>query len=364
MKIIVIQDYLRSGGTERQAILLTRAFAAAGHSAELITFRPGGVLAAEGRDIPMRSLQSFDLGLDWFAPGLVGSVRRARPDIVLCMGRMANCYGGCIQRACPATAVVCTVRTGKPLPLIFRRSLRQARHILANSRETRERLMAREGISPEKVSVIYNPLVFPNPSPDSSRGEFRRRQGAGAGTYIMLCVAMFRPEKNQSELVEIAAGLSPALDWQLWLAGVGPARRACERLARHLGVGERVRFLGFQSDPAGLYAAADVAVHASRSESLSNFLIEAQAAGLPSVACDAQGLRECSVPGRTGWVVPHGDRAAFRAALERLAAEPAASRRERADEARAFARATFDPLRQVAAHLELFKRLGECSRFR
>jgi glycosyltransferase involved in cell wall biosynthesis len=357
MKIIVIQDRLRSGGTERQTILLTRAFAAAGHETELITFRPGGALAADGRGLPMRSLQPFDLGLDWFAPGLVGAVRRARPDIVLCMGRMANCYGGRIQRACPDAAVVCTVRTGKSLPLLFRRSLRQVRHILANSRETRECLIAREGVPPEKVSAIYNPLVFSAPTPDFSRDELRRRQGAGAGSFIMLCVAMFRPEKNQAELMEIAAGLPSDIDWQLWLAGAGPMRDPCERLARRLGVGARVRFLGFQSDPAGLYAAADVAVHASRSESLSNFLIEAQAAGLPSVACEAQGLRESSLPGRTGWVVPHGDRAAFRAALERLAAEPAASRRERAGEARAFASSTFDPSRQVAAHLELFKRL-------
>src|SRR5206468_3719863 len=96
-------------------------------------------------------------------------------------------------------------------------------------------------------------------------------------------------------------------------------------------------------DPGPLYAAADIAVHASSSEALSNFLIEAQAHGLPAVAYDAQGIGECFVPGKTGWVIPRHDRAAFSTALLALMAEPAPARAERAAAAREYARTTFDP---------------------
>jgi len=171
---------------------------------------------------------------------------------------------------------------------------------------------------------------------------------------------MFRPEKNQRELVEIAAGLPAEADWQLWLAGDGVARGACERLAGRRGLGARVRFLGYQPDPSPLYAAADIAVHASRSESLSNFIIEAQARGLPAVAYEVQGLGECFLPGRTGWAIQPGDRAAFRAALTRLMSEPEGDRARRAGEAREFARAAFDPGRQTGAYLRLFQRLAGC----
>ena len=119
MKILVIQDYLRSGGTERQSILLARAFAKAGHATTLLTFRPGGVLAAGLSGVNHQSLLSFDSGLDWFAPGLLRTVASAAPDIVLCMGRMANCYAGFIQQRCPRLAVVGTMRTGKSLPFLF-----------------------------------------------------------------------------------------------------------------------------------------------------------------------------------------------------------------------------------------------------
>ena len=90
---------------------------------------------------------------------------------------------------------------------------------------------------------------------------------------------------------------------------------------------------------------------------LSPDLIEAQARGLPGVALAAQGVRECLVPDRTGIVIPRGDHEGFRAALLRLIGEPAAARAARSDEAREYARATFDPARQVAAYLELFGRL-------
>lgn len=176
---------------------------------------------------------------------------------------------------------------------------------------------------------------------------------------MLLNVAMFRPEKNQRELIEIAGGLPASADWQLWLAGDGPARAACEARARELGPrADRVRFLGFQANPAPLYAAADVAVHASWSEALSNFLIEAQAHGLPAVAAQAQGNLECFLPGETGWEIPRGDHAAFREALTRLFADAPAERARRTATAREFARQRFEPARQVDAYLSFFARLA------
>lgn len=364
MKILLVQDYLRSGGTERQSVLLANAFAAAGHASTLLTFRPGGPLAPTlGATVHRLALQSLDTQLDWFAPGLLNMAAQLAPDIVLCMGRMANCYAGSLQKrlsSAPAdSAVVATMRTGKNLPWLFQRSLHLVDHIVANSYDARDTLTTRHGVDAGKISVIHNSLVFP--ADDSRRSTtsetLRRENGATPGTTVLLCVAMFRPEKNQRELIDIAARLPATLDWQLWLAGDGPARAACEEQAAAAGLSARVKFTGFVRDPSALYGAADVAVHASSSESLSNFLIEAQARGLPTVAYEAQGIRECFVPDRTGWAIARGDRAAFAAAIQRLASLPENERNALATEARAFARTTFDPARQVAAYLDLFARL-------
>ncbi len=356
MKILILQDYLRSGGTERQCVLLANAFAAAGHAVTLLTFRPGGALAGTvGPAVRRVTLQPFDLRLDWFAPGLVTAVRAAAPDVVLCLGRMANCHG---WRLTKTAIVVATMRTGKSLPAWFRRTLRAAAGVVANSAEARATIVATAGVPAARVTVIHNSLVFPAEAGAQRNHELRAQHGAGPGTTVLLNVAMFRPEKNQRELLEIAAGLPASADWQLWLAGDGPARAACEARARELGPrAGRVRFLGFHANPAPLYAAADVAVHASWSEALSNFLIEAQAHGLPAVAAEAQGIRECFLPGETGWEIPRGDHDAFRSAISRLIAEPSTERARRSAAAREFARGRFEPGRQVDAYLKLVARL-------
>jgi glycosyltransferase involved in cell wall biosynthesis len=401
MKILLLQDYLRSGGTERQSVLLANAFAAAGHATTLLTFRPGGALAGTVASAVTRQvLQPLDTRLDWFAPGLCRTVRRIAPDIVLCMGRMANCHAGGLQKHLPRTTVIATMRTGKKLPLLYRRSLRLVRHIVANSHDAARVLAASYAVPPEKISVIHNSLVFPSgptdetgdatplsrfapaiatssapasaiphsplPTPHFNPSDLqtfrpadvslRAHHGATPATTVLLCVAMFRPEKNQRFLVELAARLPRDADWQLWLAGEGEARSACERLAAELNLGARIKFLGFVADPAPLYRAADVAVLASQSESLPNFLIEAQAHGLPVVACDVGGVRECFLPGETGWAVPPGDTAAFLAALTPLLAAPA-HRAALAPKARAFARENFSPARQTQHYLDLFGRL-------
>jgi len=274
-----------------------------------------------------RSLQPLDTRLDWFAPGLRRAIRRTAPDIVLCMGRMANCYGGGVRstrqvasrREYAPSAVIATMRTGKPLPLLARRALARVAHIVANSEAARATLQTHYAIPPERISVIPNALVFPPLPTDeatTARTALRREHAATTQTTVLLDCAMFRPEKNQRELIEIATHLPADFLWQLWLAGDGPALAECRALAAKLGVADRVRFLGFVADPRPLYAAADLAVHASKSESLCNFLLEAQAAGLPAVAARAQGIEEClTCPGKTGLVVEHGDRDAFRRAI-------------------------------------------------
>jgi len=370
MKILILQDQLRSGGTERQSVLLAEAFASAGQAVTLATFRPRGALhASVGPAVTRHVFQPFDTGLNWFAPGLSSFVGRLQPEVILCMGRMANCQAGRLQRLLPGAAVIATMRTGKELPWLYRRSLRLVRHIVANSHEAARVLVSAHGVPAEKITVIHNALVFPAESdvgrvpspraggmatpPPSPRDTIRAARGATPGTVVLLCVAMFRPEKNHRALIGLAARLSRELDWQLWLVGEGSTRAECAALAGEFGVGDRVKFLGYQADPTPFYGAADVAVLTSQAESLPNFLIEAQAHGLPVVADKVGGVAECFVPGETGWAVPPGDSDRFLAALAPLLHEPARRVAAR-PAAQTFAREAFSPARQSRRYLDVF----------
>ncbi len=352
MNICILQDYLRNGGTERQSILLAREFIAAGHRVTLVRFRPGGALEKTLGDVPSEVLQPFDCRLACFAPGLMRRLRRLAPDVILCMGREANRRGERLRRAFPDAVIVATLRTGKALPADFRRSLLTADRVVANSEASARRLREEFAVPAERVAVIKNALVFP-PARDGRNRELRAKFGVGEDTVVLLCAGMFRPEKNQTALLRAVTRLPAEVDWRLWLAGDGPSLADCRALCTRLGLDERVRFLGFQSTLSPVYRAADVAVLTSRSESLSNFLIEAQAHGLPAVAYAATGVDECIEDGTSGSVVAMDDGRALLAALGELIADPVLRGRQGA-RARELGRTAFLPKERAADYLRLF----------
>lgn len=112
---------------------------------------------------------------------------------------------------------------------------------------------------------------------------------------------------------------------RLEIAGAGDHKPALEALAASLALGQRVRFLGFISEEAkrDLLRRAWVVALTSSKEGWGITNIEAAACGTPVVASDAPGLRESVKDGDTGFLVPHGDVAALRAAFERIVADPA-----------------------------------------
>ncbi|MFM8332897.1 MAG: glycosyltransferase, partial [Candidatus Methylumidiphilus sp.] len=70
----------------------------------------------------------------------------------------------------------------------------------------------------------------------------------------------------------------------LLVAGSGPLRAELQALANELGVGLRVRWLGWQDPPDAFYSLADVFVCPSRKETLGNVILEAWNHGLPVVS--------------------------------------------------------------------------------
>lgn len=328
MKILLLQDFLRVGGTEKQALFLARTFREAGHATELLLFEPGGHLATREMldGIKVSALQPCRTGLPLLAPGLMRAVAQRKPEVILCMGRTANCYAGFLQKRFPGIVVVGTLRTGKMLFPLHHWSMGVVRAVLVNSNWWKRRLLERR-FPPERIHVVHNAVLL-----ERARGEHRDKRIAmrerfriGEEECVFLKVATFRPGKRHRQLLERFARLreeNPRLPWRLWLVGDGSEYPRCKRWAAEKGLGTRVRFFHFQKDPLPYYAAADVAVSASREDSLPNFLIEAQASGLPVIAYDCRGVRETCRPGQTGKILQPGDREGFVAALREFARFP------------------------------------------
>ncbi|MFG1707712.1 glycosyltransferase [Nonomuraea sp. M3C6] len=107
-----------------------------------------------------------------------------------------------------------------------------------------------------------------------------------------LFVGRLDEEKRLDELVRALPLVLNETDAQVAIVGKGNQRAELERLARRIGVGDRVFFLGFVPDESmpQAYAAADVFAMPGIAELQSIATLEAMATGLPVVAADAMAL--------------------------------------------------------------------------
>ena len=149
----------------------------------------------------------------------------------------------------------------------------------------------------------------------------RLRASPAASPPTLVSIARFEAPKDHSFLVMTLAGLQD-LDWNLVLVGDGPLLGAVRQLAGELGIGGRVRFPGYLTDPAEAMSTAQMFVLSSRSEGFPRSILEAMRAGLPVVASDVGGVREAVEDGINGSVFPHGHLDSLRRALRDLIESP------------------------------------------
>jgi L-malate glycosyltransferase len=216
--------------------------------------------------------------------------------------------------------------------------------VVCNSQAAASRLAA-EGLSRDKLFIIGNalqPEAFAPASESLSRGREHLRVG--------MVARMNAEYKNHAGFLRIAARINRQMpDVEFLLAGDGPLRKKLEQQARDLGLGDRVIFLGDRRDVPTVLASMDVAVLTSDSESLSNVILEAMAAGLPVVAYRVGGNAEL-VNEERGVLVPAGDEEGFAAAVGRLLAS-SSMRLQLGRNSRKFAQENFS-LERVLAQYE------------
>ena len=180
-------------------------------------------------------------------------------------------------------------------------------------------------------------------APDRFRGgdgrAFRERAGIAAHRPLVTYIGRVAHEKNIGFLLEMFALVLQSLpEALLVIAGEGPARAALRAEVSARGLTQQVHFAGYLARDSALldcYAAADVFVFASRTETQGLVLLEALAQGVPIVSTAELGTRSI-LPGSGALIVPE-ERAAFAAAVVRVLGD-AQLRAEMGAHGRAYAR--------------------------
>jgi glycosyltransferase involved in cell wall biosynthesis len=186
--------------------------------------------------------------------------------------------------------------------------------LVANTEDIADWIVT-QGWPAGKVRCIPNFAAAPPDTPAVDRASL----DTPADAPLLLAMGRLHDAKAHDVNLQALAALPDA--W-LWIAGVGPQEAKLKAMAGALGVEDRVRFLGWRTDPSALYRAADLCVFPSRYEPLGNVVIQAWAHGLPVVAAASQGPQALIREGEDGLLVPIDDPDALAAGVRRVIAEP------------------------------------------
>ena len=242
----------------------------------------------------------------------------------------------------------------------IKRACLGARALVAGSPAARRELEA-AGYPRERIFDVPWGVPLPPPRTQETQAEARALL-AESNSALQLAL--------QAPLVVSTSRLAAGRGWEqllaawsivarqkiaarLWLAGEAPAAAAVTQRIEALGLSGRVGPIGMFDDVECLLAAADVHV-APAADGSAQALVEALAAGVPSVAIDVPLNRWLLGDDAAGLLVPPEDAAALAAAIVRLMDGPALAARLGAA-ARQRAEAEFDLGKMVERFLGLFE---------
>ncbi|HEX5136422.1 MAG TPA: glycosyltransferase family 4 protein [Planctomycetota bacterium] len=176
-------------------------------------------------------------------------------------------------------------------------------------------------VPPERIHVVPNGEDFPEF--DGPPRDYRSRRA-----FHVAYLGNLMPVKGAGDLLQaIPAVLARHPGTRFTLAGEwcdAPFRDWATGFVRERGLGERVRFPGLvdRARKAETLRDADLFVFPSTREGHPWVIVEALAAGLPIVSCDAGCIRESVLDGRNGRIVPMRDPEALADAINELLADP------------------------------------------
>jgi len=315
-RVLFLIDRLHSteGGAEGAVQKLCRFLPAHGFRCSVATFWAGDGVAHQFpcpvQVIPLARMY------DWTALrhslAFAGLLRSERVEIVHTFFPASDLWGGIIARLSGCPILVSSRRDmgilrSRKHHLPYRLANRLFDQVQAVSDKVREFCVSEDHISPDKVVTVYNGIdldTIDTASPCKSLS-----LGSGGDTPVIATVANIRFIKGIDILVRAAALVVKQVPNAKFvvIGGALQERDYAEEVraaVSRLGLEQNVRFLGTRTDVCALLKQSDVFCLPSRSEGMSNALLEAMACRLPCVATDVGGNSEVIIEGRTGFLVP------------------------------------------------------------
>ncbi len=285
-------------------------------------------------DVPVYALNARRVAT--CLPTLVRLLRRERPDILFSTASGTNAIAVMAARlAGTKTRVVVSERnvllhgqvTLKKRAMLRLKRLKYARAdgITAVSEGVRADLVKRLGLAPERIAVVYNPIVTDDM--EVMAGELPAHPWFAEDVPVVLGCGRLVEEKDFETLIRAFGLVRGKQRARLVILGDGPLRAKLDQQVREAGLENDVAMPGFVANPFAYMARCSVFVLSSRFEGLPGVLIQAMACGAPVVATDCpSGPSEIITPNADGLLVPVGDASEMAEAIHGVLSDPASAR--------------------------------------
>lgn len=299
MKIVQVQTQAEAAGAQRVSDMVGAGLRADGHDVRTVfMYRKTDVYDADpNADFILAAPPRGPLDLARAIFGLIGYMRRARPDAVISYQHYGNIFGTIAGRLAGAKRLIAN-QSGAPgmhggaWATVADKLMGRAG--IYNYSVVNSGWMARQFATyPEAYRARIKRIDHGVASPARNMDRRAARVAFGLPDNVYLAVSSGRltAAKNQAALVEALAALP---DMHLALAGVGPERDKLVALAAGSGVADRLHLVG-EVPPERIFdflAAGDLYAFGSRTETFGLAVVEAAIAGLPVVANGIPVLRE------------------------------------------------------------------------
>jgi glycosyltransferase involved in cell wall biosynthesis len=327
--LMLIDKMFQGGGAERAMIALATHLPPDRFEVIVATTRPtvgpriDAVRAAGIRHLALDRRHRFDL---FPFRRLMELLRNERIDVLHAHKFGSNLWGTLFGRMAGVPVVIAHEHSwsyeGEPLRRFLDGHVigRLADAFVAVSERDRQRMIDLERVPAEKIVVLPNPYV---PRRVEQSLDLRARLRIPAEVPVIGTVAVLRPEKALDVLIDAFCRLSRSMpEARLVIAGDGSSKEALEAQARGRGMADRIHFLGWCEDVAGVLDAVDVAALSSDREGAPLFALECMAHRVPLVSTDVGNVGTLLGDGEGVTLVPRRDPSALAAALEGLLRDP------------------------------------------
>jgi N-acetyl-alpha-D-glucosaminyl L-malate synthase BshA len=236
----------------------------------------------------------------------------------------------------------------------IRHALEQSDAVTTVSEFMRQETVRLLGVQ-RQIEVIHN--FFEPRQPRVSRAELRQEIGIADHELMILHLSNLRPLKRIDLLLAALAAVRPRGAFKLVILA-GDSFAPYQDEVRRLGLEERVIVSERVIEVNDYLNAADLGVFSSESESFCLSILELMSMGCPSVAFAVGGIPEVVVSGESGVLLPFGDTAGMKRAIEELIQNPK-QRCALGQAGRKRARAIFSAAAIVQRYEALYRRLTE-----